>query len=377
MKILHLIFSKQVAGAEMYLLNLLPGINKQGIECHLIFVIPKKNRNNFTWLIKQLNKEGVKAIIITSGIFNFLGAATKINRYLRNNNIKYLHSHLFKSDILAVMVNKLYNKRLHLISTRHGYQESYFKKNYCPPWKIVYNLYYYISKYILAQFDAHFAVSKAISGLYYDLKLTRSLVHYIHHGTNIQVDKSMLGQFRMSPKQLIIVGRIELIKGHKYLIEAMPGIIEQLPDIKLLVLGNGSEYTNLTNRINELGIAKYIVFLGFQQNPYGYIAHSDLIIQPSIFESFGLIYIEALALKTPVIAFNTQAANEIITNNETGILSPALDSNALKEKIIYLLKNPEDRKRIADNAYKKYVAHFTIERMITETVSWYRSFIPD
>jgi glycosyltransferase involved in cell wall biosynthesis len=125
----------------------------------------------------------------------------------------------------------------------------------------------------------------------------------------------------------------------------------------------------------ESGIADHINFMGFQQKPASYMAQSDIIILPSLFEPFGLVYIEAFALMVPVIAFDTQACNELINNNETGILVKIFDIDELAAGIIHLLNNPQERQRLAEAAYRSYTTHFNSGRMIAETVAWYRSVI--
>jgi glycosyltransferase involved in cell wall biosynthesis len=98
-------------------------------------------------------------------------------------------------------------------------------------------------------------------------------------------------------------------------------------------------------------------------------------VSPSLYESFGLVFIEAFASKVPVVAFDAPAANEIITDNETGLLVPVSNSPALADKIIYVLQNPGEGKRIAINGYKKYVDYFNTERMVKDTVNWYHTII--
>ena len=85
------------------------------------------------------------------------------------------------------------------------------------------------------------------------------------------------------------------------------------------------------------------------------------------------MFIEGLALKTPIIAFDVPAGNEILENNETALLVTKGDSKALAEKIIYLLKNPEVSKQIAENAYEKYKKEFTTEAMVKKMAAWYKS----
>lgn len=379
MKILHLLYSEQVAGAEKYLLDLLPGLKNEGIECHLICVTPAKDEHKFTRLCEELNNNGVKAVLLNGTIKNFLSIARSINKYLFDNKIKYLHAHLFKSDLLAVMVKKLFNQKVILLSTKHGYEEKYCSNYHRYNGRIKYNLYYFISKYLLANIDKQVAVSKAMADLYYQLKLTSERLKFIHHGINIkalpEADDKM--QYRFGDQQLIILGRIEEVKGHTYLFKALPEVMKIFPEVRLLVIGNGTQQQQLEQQAASSGIEKNILFMGFQQNPYPFMANSDILVSPSLYESFGLVFIEAFAMQLPVIAFDAPAANEIIGDGQTGLLVPVYNSSQLAEKIIFLLQNTAERKRLAAAAFEKYLTYFNTGRMIKETADWYRSIIAE
>jgi glycosyltransferase involved in cell wall biosynthesis len=377
LKILHLIFSEQVAGAEKHLLSLLPGLQQEGYDCELICVTPLKSKDKFTGYCEELNQRGVKATLITGNQYGFLGIAKRIGKYCKENNIRVVHSHLFKSDLLAVLTKELFAKNIFLISTKHGYEEKYLSSYPEHKGKIFYNAYYFISKYLCRNTNEQVTVSRIMSDVYFNLKLTPQPIKYIHHGIDIAVEDITVNaaQFRTGEPQLIIVGRVEKVKGHQYLFDAMPAVAREFPGVKLLVIGEGTEKDNLINKASVLGIKDNVSFLGFQQDPYGYMTHSDLIILPSMFESFGLVYIEAFALQLPVVGFDAPACNEIIVDNETGLLVPMYDSQALAEKILFLLRNPEERKRLAENAYKKYKEYYTTSRMIGETAAWYRSIL--
>ena len=377
MKILHLIFSEQIAGAEKYLLDLLPGLKDEGFDCHLLCVCPPGAQHKFAGYCDELNSKGVKATLITSKVSGFLSVAGKINRYLKENEISYLHSHLFKSDLLAVIVKKLFNKKILLISTKHGYQEKYLSTYPVHKGKIIRNAYYYIAKYLCRNINEQLTVSKVMSDIYFNLKITPQRIKYIYHGINLSSLPVVADTtpYRIGSPQLIIVGRLEEVKGHQYLFEAMPAVTKKYPDVKLLVLGDGVLKQKLIDKVAVAGMEKNILFLGFQQDPYSYMAQSDIIVLPSMFESFGLVYIESFALKVPVIGFDAPACNEIITNNETGILVPMFNSAALAEKIIYLLQDPAERKRLGENGYAKYTGYYNTVRMIRETADWYRSVL--
>lgn len=379
MKILHLIYTHGVAGAEKYLLDLLPGLKEYGINCDVICVCPHAHQNKVQQYCDRLTEKGITTQLIPTSRVNILSVAKKINQYCQTNDIRIIHSHLFNSDVIAVAVKLFFNKKMLLLSTKHGYKESYFVNHVGSIGKIQYNLYYFLTKFVIRKIDKNITISKAVADLYYNLKLIPQKMPYIHHG--ISVDKKMNKEegvvySKFSP-QLIIVGRLTKIKGHTYLFAAMPKIIEQFPNVQLLVMGEGEEHIALEKQAAILGIQKHIHFMGFQNNPYTCIEQSDIIVLPSLNEAFGLVYIEAFALKTPVVAFDVQACNEIIVHNETGILVAAKNSDGLAGSIIFLLQNPEERKRLAENGYRQYLSYYNTPRMIKDTAGWYKSITED
>lgn len=375
MNILHIIYTNAVAGAEKYLLNLLPGLKKFNIECHLICVCSEESKKALKTYAEDMRNSGIQTSVLTGSKINFIKIAGSINSYLNKENISVIHSHLSNADLIAVLVKVLYNKKITIISSKHGYDEKYLIKYNADAkrHKIDRNLYYYYTRWLLSHIDINLGTSKAISDLYVNIKLAKNTYPFIHHGIKkIDVNTNIEKRETFTIK-LIIVGRLEKVKGHKYLLEALAHVIKNTVDVTLLILGDGSEKNNLVNDVNKLGLEKHVSFLSFRENPYTLISGCDIIIQPSSFESFGLVYLEAFALKVPVVAFDVPAANEIIINNETGILVEKFNATALAEAISFLIKNPAERIRISANAYQVSLQQYTADKMIENTANWYRS----
>lgn len=376
MTILHLLYTQGVAGAEKHLLDLLPELKKHDIDCELLCISSPKAVTRINEYCDQMSRKGIKTtLIIAKSKLSFLSVAKQISKYLKWHQIRIVHSHLFNADLIAVLVKKFYLKKLIILSTKHGYEEKYQLQIGLGNKKIRYNAYYFISRWMIKQIDHNLAVSHAISDLYYHLKFDKRRMKYVHHGIDIPLNgkrKPLKG----NPK-ILIVGRLVQIKGHIYLIQALPAIIKRFPELKLIIAGEGPIKNQLVTQANNLNVLDHIEFVGFAA-PQNYSSQCELAVLPSLFESFGLVYIESFALKIPVIAFDTQAANEIIEHNKTGILVKKEDVQALAEKIIYLLESPEERKRIAENAYQRFETYYNVGRMAKETVEWYHAVLkPD
>ncbi len=322
----------------------------------------------------EMNAKDIKASLFTiTSKLSYLNTARKIYKFLKARKIHIIHSHLFSSDFIAVLIKKLFFKKLIILSTKHGYEEEYLLQIGLGNKKIRYNTYYYISRWVINNIDHNLAVSQAISDVYSYVKLGKEKMKFVHHGISMLPTIEEETVIPGDPK-ILMVGRMAQIKGHVYLIEALPEVIQEFPKLKLILAGDGPLKEELIQKARALNVFEHIDFVGFA-SPKKYAAQCQIMILPSLFESFGLVYIESFALRIPVIAFDAEAANQIIEDNETGILVPKKDSKALADKIIYLLESPAERNRITENAYRKYVEYYNAERMARETAEWYHSVL--
>jgi len=372
-KVLHLIYTKGISGAEKYLMDLLPGLKPHGIECELMLITPGKPGDQLLAYETRMNELGITTSILSAQRTGFIFTARKLNRYLREKRIHILHSHLFNTDLLAAMTKQFFYPDLFIISTKHGYTEKVLRHYTGKAEPSPRDLYYRLTRYALKRIDQNISISDGISRLYRNLGFTDQLYPVIPHGVNIRPvpEQKRDSPFRLAENQLVVVGRLEEFKGHHFLVDALPEVLRQYPGLVLLIIGEGSRKLYLQQQVHRLGLDKNVLFLGFREDPYSYMTNSDLIIVPSSFEPFGLVFIESFALHVPVIAFDAPAADEIITPGKTGILVERNNSRLLAEKIIALLTDPGERKRLAANAFDRYTQYYNTARMCKDTAEFY------
>ena len=340
----------------------------------MIFICPKRNIEDFKDYCREMNELGIKVSLFPArSRMSIVLSAYSVYKYLKKNKISYLHSHLFSADFIAVIIKKIFLPRLTLFSTKHGYEEEYLLQYGLGNKKVNHNFYYFISKYTTRRIDHNVAVSKALSELYSYLKLVKNEMKYISHGIKPNTPDSKKITLSGDPK-IMVVGRLSEIKGHTYLLKALPQVIRQFPDLKLYILGIGPLKDDLYNQAKALNIVDHVEFVGLS-NPANYTSHCQAMVLPSLFESFGLVFIESFALKIPVIAFDTINGNQIIEDDKTGFLVRKEDVKGLAEKIIFLLNSPRIREEVVENAYNKFLAEYTAEKMAKETANWYNDAI--
>src|SRR5690606_26415369 len=103
-------------------------------------------------------------------------------------------------------------------------------------------------------------------------------------------------------KTVISVGSINRQKGHLGLIRSFASIAISCPDLELVILGDGDLRGQCESLAEELGVRERVHFLGFRENPFPYIARSDIFVLPSVSEGFPLALLEAMSCGKPVIA---------------------------------------------------------------------------
>ncbi len=184
---------------------------------------------------------------------------------------------------------------------------------------------------------------------------------------------------------IITCGRLEKIKGYSHLIRAFKLILEKYPNLKLVFIGTGEEKSNLEILAESLKIEKYVMFLGFQENPYKYIKRAKVFVLSSVSEGFPNALVEAMICGKAIVATDcetgpmeimegTDIASKEGKLEETkyGYLVPPFltnDSdenekdNMLAEGIVKILEEPDRASVFERNAYERGI-QFSYERYL-------------
>lgn len=129
---------------------------------------------------------------------------------------------------------------------------------------------------------------------------------------------------------IVSVGRYTKQKGYDLLLPVIAKVRAVHPNVHLWLIGEGPERISLVQQAEDLGIAKHVTFTGFLKNPYAMMAKLDLFVCSSRAEGFSLVIAESMILGVPVISMNCSGPNELIGNNEYGILCDTFDQLALE-----------------------------------------------
>ncbi len=181
---------------------------------------------------------------------------------------------------------------------------------------------------------------------------------------------------------LVSISRLFHWKGQAELLRALHLVHRQLPETRLLIVGKdddagGPDRPNFTSELKalaaQLGLTDRVIFTGWRTDVARLLAACDLYTMPSFEEPFGLVYVEAMAMKRPVIALESGGVPEIVEHGKSGLLSQPRDIDGLAANIVTLLRDPALRARMGEHGRREVLARFTPARMAADAERVYQS----
>ncbi len=152
---------------------------------------------------------------------------------------------------------------------------------------------------------------------------------------------------------LVACGRLKALKGFDYLLDALVEVRKTFP-ANLLIIGEGEERSSLEMKIKRLRLGDSVRLLGFQENPFKYMAAADLFVLSSLYEGFGNVIVEAMACGVPVVATDCPyGPREIIEDGVNGILVPPADVSGLAAGILRVLGDASLQARLSHNGRER------------------------
>jgi glycogen synthase len=184
---------------------------------------------------------------------------------------------------------------------------------------------------------------------------------------------SLRSRFAAPHERLVLlVGRLVYEKGFQIALEALPGVIERLGNVRFLVAGSGTAETELRAQADALGLAHHGTFLGWIGDD---VLHSlyriaDLTVVPSIYEPFGLVALEAMASGCPCIVADTGGLREVVPNEQVGLRFQSRDPDSLAEMMERVLSDDDLRSRLVTEA-SEHVLRFDWADIARQTAEIY------
>jgi glycosyltransferase involved in cell wall biosynthesis len=371
-KILHIINSLEVAGAESMLVTTITHLSKQKFPS----VVCSLSRRG--GLQKDIEKLGIKIYFLNyTSIFNLPKMVTTVAgilQIIKKEKIDLIHTHLYGSCIVGRIVG-WFSRKKEIITTLHNVDRWLHPK--CLEHKIMLKIYILTSWFTRNTF---IGVSKEVIRWYREV-IKGGEFHLIYNFIDVdefsweKIEKGKVERLRkglgISSDEfvLICVARFREQKGHKYLIEAIRGIEDR--KVKLLLVGDGELREECERRVKEYNLEERIKFLGERRDVKEFIALADAMVLSSLWEGLPIVTIEGMALKKPVIATRVGGVSEIVNDGVTGILVEPKDVEGLRRAIIRLYKDEEMRKKMGEESRKLVEEKFNAKKQVKKIEKLY------
>jgi glycosyltransferase involved in cell wall biosynthesis len=226
--------------------------------------------------------------------------------------------------------------------------------------------------------DVFVAASDAIREILLRDGIPPSRIEVVHDGVNLtRIDKEPPVDAHAAfwlPAGAPLVGNVAALaphKGQRYLIAAAADVVRRVPDTRFLIVGDGELRPSLERQAKDLGLERHVTLAGFRDDALGLMKSFDIVVMSSITEGLGSSVLEAMACGKPVVATLAGGLPEAVVHEETGLLVPPRDSEALAAAILRLLEQPTLGDALGRAGRARVERQFSIEQLVTRTAQVY------
>ncbi|NOT47723.1 MAG: glycosyltransferase [Acidobacteria bacterium] len=305
-----------------------------------------------------------------SGRLRFPWAVQRLARFLKEKKIDILHTHLFDAALIGLAAAQIAGTRVRVVS-RHHLDETAILGT---------RVHSFLDKWTNEVADCVVVPSEATRRYMTEVeKQSGENIRVIPYGFDFNAlnateeDRERVRAEFGVGKSFVIgcVGRFFKNKGHRYLFEAIQKLKTEFPGVKVLLLGSGDRQY-LEKDIAELDLGQNVIFAGFRNDIPACMKAMDLLVHPSLSESFGQVIVEAMCVGTPVVATSVGGVPEIVENEKTGIVVRPRDSNELYTAIKRLIKDADLRSKFGEAGRESVLDKFNVQLFVERQWACYR-----
>jgi len=369
-RVLHFLNSPAVpGGAEEHVYSLVQALPPTRFD---VSIVCTSSTYRF---FEPLQAQGRKVFRLDLFQPTHLGAMKELIGIVRKQHIDIVHAHQFVATLYLAPLSKLAGVPYAIETThvREAWRKGWIKRSFL------------IDRFIYRFVDAFIAVSRANGDYLVNQKrCPPGKVNVIYNGRDLRRFQPAAGAgaairrqwgIAASDRLLVHAGRLETQKGHAILLESADLVRRQVPNLKILFVGEGSLRPFLESQVDRLGLRNVVIFAGLQANVEHYLDAADLAVLPSLWEGLPLVAIEAAAMGKAMVATAVDGTPEVVHDEETGLLVPPGDSGELARAITSLLLDDDRRRQMGLAARRLAEQRFSIQRQAEETAALYEGLL--
>jgi glycosyltransferase involved in cell wall biosynthesis len=289
---------------------------------------------------------------------------------IRGGGFSIVHAHDYKTDLFGLILARL--TRVVPFATAHGWT-GHSRREHA--------LYYPADKRLLARYPRVVAVSSEIRNELLRTGSRPDAVHVVLNGIDAdrfrrvpEHEHAARARLGISPEDFVVgsVGRLEPQKRFDLLIEAVAGLYQRRPDVRLVIAGDGSMRRELESRAAATGLRERCALLGHTPDVAGLHHAFDLFVQSSDYEGTPNAVLEAMAMETPVVATDAGGTAELVIDGVHGRIVPPGSGEQLSDAVLELMVSPERRAQYVSAARRRVEGELSFSARMQKIHSLYR-----
>lgn len=362
MKVLQLISSGGMYGAEAVVLNLARSLNHA--RHHTVLGVFSNTAGGDVQLHHEAVAQGLESHLLPChGQFDRKMFA-HLRQVVADGAFDIVHTHGYKADVYAFLALRKFG--VPLVSTCHSWLDNNAKVR----------AYGAADRFVLRSFASVVAVSEAIRTTLVRSGVHRDRVRLIPNGIDLTPYAAAANQATEPghADQLTrvgLIGRLAPEKGIDLFLRAVALVLKQHPRVQFVIAGDGPERGSLEALSLKLQLPANVTFLGRCNHIPDLLASLDFVVSASRSEGLPIAILETMASGRALIATTVGEIPMVLDGGKAGVLIPPEDIGALAEAMTLLLKDPGLRQRLAHAARERVLAHFSADRMAQDYLTFY------
>jgi glycosyltransferase involved in cell wall biosynthesis len=351
-----------------YFRTLSSGLAEKGVKVSVVELGAHKPP---TWL-SQLPEVKYFSLGVTSKL-QYPRAILSLSNLLRREGVDILQTHLYYAGLIGVLTKFMQRKTVVALTRHHTGVVRMLGTR----------IHISLDKWMAEHADHVVVTSEGTRDFMRDIDGIRREMDNVYTGFDFErfspdpaARTKVREEFGFNEGDFVVgyIGNFVNGKGHIQLVRAFADISKEVPEARLFLVGRGS-LEEVDKAVEELGLRDKVCFAGFREDAPACMNAMDVFVQPSLSEAFSQVLIEAMGVGLPVIATDVGGAREVVDDGSNGYLIQPNDTDAIRDKVLMLYREPHLREKIANAGRQSVRERFTIERMVDEQFQLYKSWL--
>jgi glycosyltransferase involved in cell wall biosynthesis len=369
-EVLHLIDTYRVGGPGKTIINSAKFIDPTRYRVHVgAWTNPRAGHNEFATAVAEA---GIPFLDLRETRRLQPEHVLQIRRYLRDQNIRILHLHGYRTDLMGYLATRGL-RGVRVLTTHHGWIRNTKKQEQVARF----------AQWLCRRFDAVQVVSAKLREELSPALLESGRAVVVHNGI-VPADYRREGRgdavrqsLSLAPDAIVLgtIGRFSPEKGCLDVLAAFRTIAAAVPRTHLVLIGEGPLADELHRQVAEAGLTSRVSFVPHQTHVQQYYEALDMLVSPSHTEGISNVILEAMTFGVPVVATAVGGTPEIIEDGRSGVLVPPREPAALASAVVRVLSDDDVRRHLAEGARRRIDEAFTFEARMRKEEALYENIL--